>query len=76
MKNIKEILSVVAVFILIVIIFISAILFDNLQWNNGSCKCGGNWEFSNGSRENNVNHYYYHCDKCGDVIKLNHTPSK
>ena len=76
MNKAKDILTVVGILALIIIILVSAIAIDKIRWNNGQCKCGGNWEFTNASREKNVSHYYYHCNKCGDVIRLNHTPHK
>jgi hypothetical protein len=39
-------------------------------WNEGICRCGGEYEFSNaGHRKNGGNYYYYTCNECGQVIE-------
>lgn len=47
---------------------------DKNLWNNGTCACGGEWEFSNASaRYKHGSSYFYVCNDCGDVIEL-HSP--
>jgi hypothetical protein len=44
---------------------------DVKAWNNGSCECGGTWEFSNAEHlRNSGNFYYWYCEDCGRVIEL------
>ena len=46
---------------------------DADAWNNGVCDCGGQYEFTNANHiKNGGNYYYYSCDTCGQVIKLNY----
>lgn len=43
---------------------------DADTWNNGICRCGGEFEFTNAVHvKNGGNYYYYHCDNCGSVIE-------
>ena len=44
---------------------------DEILWNEGHCQCGGEWHFSNAEHiRNGGDVYYYHCQECGDVIRL------
>ena len=44
---------------------------DVKAWNNGVCKCGSAWEFSNVEHlRNGGNLYYWHCEDCGKIIEL------
>ena len=44
---------------------------DVKAWNNGSCKCGCEWKFSNAEHlRNSGNLYYWYCEDCGKVIEL------
>ena len=44
---------------------------DIKAWNNGSCKCGCEWKFSNTEHlRNSGNLYYWYCEDCGRVIEL------
>lgn len=48
----------------------SAMLYETAQaptnpWNNGYCKCGGQYQFSSATNWRGSKDYYYTCDKCG-----------
>lgn len=37
-------------------------------WNNGSCVCGGKWEYSNSSMGSGGACYFFRCSRCGDIV--------
>ena len=44
---------------------------DEIQWNNGQCECGGDWDLVNIEHLRNGGELYYHeCTDCGCVIRL------
>ena len=50
---------------------------DADAWNNGICRCGGEFEFTNATHvKNGGNYYYYHCNDCGTVIETHTTQRK
>ena len=60
---------------LIYILLLAAALFiisftDEVDWNNGQCKCGGQWELM--EIESNptsvLTEYFYTCDNCDTII--------
>ena len=58
----------------ITLIFIIAILlisfFDTKSWNDGHCKCGGNWVYEQAVGHHYYTTYMYTCDKCGKAIEI------
>lgn len=42
----------------------------NEKYNDGHCKCGGNWVYTQAVGHNVSTGYIYVCDKCGDVVEL------
>ena len=48
--------------------------FDSKIWNNGICDCGGKFEFVNASSVKGAGtsytYYFYSCNDCGNVIKM------
>lgn len=61
-----------AILISIAVIFFVGIIFldfyyTNKVWNNGKCKCGGNWKHTYALDED---HYIYKCDKCNKETVL------
>ena len=73
----KKLLSVSFGFIVFVVLCFLAVSIvtweaksDEKVWNNGTCYCGGSYEFVNASsRKSSGSYYYYHCDDCGNVIR-------
>ena len=62
---------------LAVIICAGESAMDASVWNDGICRCGGEFEFSNAThRKNGGNFYYYICNDCGKVIETNHQQTK
>ena len=47
---------------------------DSCIWNNGVCDCGGKFEFVNASSVKGAGtsytYYFYSCNDCGNVIKM------
>ena len=61
------ILIIIAVIFFVGIIFLD-FYYTSKIWNNGKCKCGGNWKHTYALDED---HYIYKCDKCSKETVLN-----
>ena len=45
---------------------------DEQMFNNGYCECSGEWDlFDIEYRKNSGSLYFYKCEECKNVIKLN-----
>ena len=60
------------IIILAILVFVTIISIDyyltKKTWNNGKCKCGGNWVHTYALDDY---HYIYQCDKCKKEIMMN-----
>ena len=43
---------------------------DEVDWNNGQCKCGGQWELTEieSNPKSVLTEYFYICDNCDTII--------
>ena len=58
---------------LILMIVVATLLvsfFDTKSWNDGHCKCGGNWVYEQAVGHHYYTTYLYTCDKCGRAIEI------
>ena len=81
LKGLKRAVIAIAIAILtgvaITAMFYAEYKIDENMWNNGYCECGAEWHFSNVEHlKNNDEIYYWNCEECGQVIKLNTQFSK
>lgn len=63
--DIKVVICVtVCIFVLLGLIALAVLTVDKTRWNEGRCKCGGEWVYEQvvGGRSS---YYIYRCDKCG-----------
>lgn len=49
---------------------------DEKAWNNGICSCGGEFHFTNATKQKNLTYYYYECDTCGYVLETHGQKTK
>jgi len=61
-------------FITVIAVVVGIAIYDlherNEKYNDGYCKCGGNWVYTQAVGHNVSTGYIYVCDKCGDVVEL------
>ena len=74
LKKLLSTLSAIILFVVLCFLAVSIVTWeyriDEKVWNNGTCYCGGTYEFVNASsRKSSGSYYYYHCDDCGNVIR-------
>lgn len=74
----EHVTIICAIIIITVTIIIGCFIVkaNNEVWNDGKCKCGGNWEYKDSvsivvGHKPVITHvrYIYECDNCHKVIK-------
>lgn len=56
--------------LMIVVVTLLVSFFDTKSWNDGHCKCGGNWVYEQAVGHEYFTTYLYTCDKCGKAIEI------
>ena len=63
--------------VLICILLLVAALFilsfsDEVDWNDGRCECGGQWELMEieSNPKSILTEYFYTCDNCDTIIRV------
>ena len=56
--------------LMIVVVTLLISFFDTKSWNDGHCKCGGNWVYEQAVGHEYLTTYLYTCDKCGKTIEI------
>ena len=63
--------------VLICILLLVSALFvlsftDEVDWNDGQCKCGGQWKLTEieSKPDSVLTEYFYTCDTCDTIIRV------
>ena len=66
-----NIISMIALAIVLAIVWFITSWHDSDIWNNGIHRgCGGNWVYEQAVGHRYTTNYLYHCDKCGATIEI------
>jgi hypothetical protein len=62
-------------FIYLLILFVALFVLsatDEADWNDGRCKCGGQWELTEieSNPKSVLTAYFYTCNNCDTIIRI------
>ena len=62
-------------FIYLLVLFAALFILsftDEADWNDGQCKCGGQWELMEieSNPKSVLTEYFYSCDNCDTIIRV------